>query len=694
MTARTGGAPDGAPDGSLDGSPDGLPGHEPYRIAVVGTGPRGMMVLERLMARLTASEAGSGSTGTSVPTRPVEILAIDGSQVGAGRVYRTDQPEWFLMNTVAGQISAFSGLPDSGPARPGAGPSLCEWWQATDPSGNPGPDGYAPRAAYGRYLQYVMAAIDAAAPAGVHLRRVHDRVAGLVRSGGRYRLTLDGAGIVECDRVVLTTGHSTPDLTGRAAEYASFAARQPGLRYFAGDSAADLPLASVAPGTAVGVIGLGLSCYDVIASFTTGRGGRFVPADASGATGAEGAAGALRYLPGGREPCIVAGSRSGMPLPPRGRNQKPPTYAYDPVVFRPERVRAAAVRRDGRALGTPLSFRADVFPWLLAEMELTHCGLLLELAFGPDVRQRFVDAVADAVGAADLCPASSDPPDVRAMAISFGLDTDDVSPLDLDVLSRPFAGRHYPSPDAFTADLLAETQRQLGRAAEGNVDSPVGAALDVMRDTRWVLRDLVDFGGLTPESHRHEFLDWYVPRTAFLAAGPPAGRVRELVALLEAGVVRVVGPRTEFTTDERAGRFVLRSPDVSGSAVPVDVLVDARIPVPDLRTDSSPLARELRRDGSWTSFVTAHAGCRFDTGGVAVSGSPFHPIDRFGHADRGLYVLGIPTEHTRWFTQVGSSRPGRWSDFVHDADDIAGSALAPVTHRSGAESGTVAATLT
>jgi methylaspartate mutase epsilon subunit len=41
-----------------------------------------------------------------------------------------------------------------------------------------------------------------------------------------------------------------------------------------------------------------------------------------------------------------------------------------------------------------------------------------------------------------------------------------------------------------------------------------------------------------------------------------------------------------------------------------------------------------------------------------------------------MYVLGIPTEHTRWFTQVGSGRPGAWGEFTCDADAIAADALA------------------
>ncbi|WP_433274990.1 hypothetical protein ACQPZF_26775 [Actinosynnema sp. CS-041913] len=68
---------------------------------------------------------------------------------------------------------------------------------------------------------------------------------------------------------------------------------------------------------------------------------------------------------------------------------------------------------------------------------------------------------------------------------------------------------------------------------------------------------------------------------------------------------------------------------------------------------------DLHDRGIWSSFVNRGASEEYDTGGVAVTASPFHPVDRHGRPDEGLHVLGIPTEHTRWFMQVGSSRSGQ-----------------------------------
>jgi hypothetical protein len=64
-------------------------------------------------------------------------------------------------------------------------------------------------------------------------------------------------------------------------------------------------------------------------------------------------------------------------------------------------------------------------------------------------------------------------------------------------------------------------------------------------------------------------------------------------------------------------------------------------------------------------------GDTFATGGLAVTRSPSRVVDAAGRVDRDLYAVGVATEHTRWFTQVATGRPGRDSPFCRDADSIA-----------------------
>ncbi|WP_239405604.1 FAD/NAD(P)-binding protein [Frankia sp. Cj3] len=611
----------------------------PLRIAVIGTGPRGTAVIERIAARCADTR----------PIRGIELYAIDQEHVGAGRIWRPDQPEWLLMNTPAGEVTMFSGPPDSGPPRPGAGPSFGEWWCASGAQ-NADPYGYAPRQSYGQYLCFVLDAVRNSLPAGIRFVGVRGRVDSLDRQhDGQFRLGLADGTEIFADRVVICTGHTLPALDENQRRLSAFATRG-GARYVRADSAADMALDTLPAASTVGVIGLGLAFHDVTAWLTVGRGGRFVCGPDE-----------LRYMPSGREPFIVAGSRGGVPVAARGRNQKSFDHAYQPRLFTLRRITAA--RRRGQ-----LDFREDVLPWLLAEVELVYYATEIRNRFGAEIAAMFSDAV--------IISARDTPPREALSAQACRFDVGDLPKLDLPQCARPFAGRRFTSPQAFQEALAEFIRADVAAAELGNVDGPVKAALDVLRDVRSVIRAAVSYAGLTPASHREDFLGWFAPICSLVSTGPPFIRLRQFLALMRCGVLRVVGPAAVFDIDDTEGCFFADSEQVEGARVRLDAVIDARIPEPDLRRAQSPLLRQLVRTGTFTSYINSGAGKSYDTGGVWVTGAPFHPVGGNGVPQPGLYVLGIPSEHTRWFTQVGSSRPGPWGEFMADADSIAGDVLA------------------
>ncbi|MFD0372208.1 FAD/NAD(P)-binding protein [Streptomyces sp. NPDC059071] len=635
---------------------------EPLRIAIVGMGPRGLSVLERLAARCAERP----------PARRVEVFAVDPYEAGAGRIWRTDQSPWFLMNTPAQEVTMFSGPADDGPHRPGAGPSLGEWWVEHDPA-RAEPQGYAPRAVYGRYLTYVMRRIEETLPPCLTVHRVPARVIcadrGAPGSGEPYRLRLDRGDVLAVDRLVLATGHPVNEPDREQREWRRFArdhttpARP--LRYIAGGSANEMPLADIPAGASVGVIGMGLTFYDVLAELTLGRGGAFTQ-------GGDG----LLYLPSGKEPRILTGSRAGVPLLTRGVNQKRPEHRYRPVLFTPGRMARL------RAEHAPLDFERSVLPWLLAEVNLVLLATRIRRAHGPDAAREFGERAAEALAPVpESGPASEPGPAADALragdvlqGLAAGYRIDPRPLTGLDALARPFHGRRFGSPAEFHKVLTEWLRADLGDARLGNADGPMKAAADVLRDVRQTIRDVVDFGGLTPASHRW-FLAEFGPVAAMVSTGPPQLRSEQFLALLAAGVLEPVGPGVRFGTDPEAGRFTVESAQVENSWAALDVLVDARLPTTDLTADRDPLIRGLLSDGVVRPFVntagsTGRAG-EFRTGGVDCTASPFHPVGADGTPDPAVHVIGIPSEHTRWFTQVGSGRPGRWGSFTRDADAIA-----------------------
>ncbi|GAB1692272.1 FAD/NAD(P)-binding protein [Krasilnikovia sp. M28-CT-15] len=658
-------------------------------VAIVGMGPRGLSVLERLLARLAEQPTGAH----------VRIWAFDPARHGAGRIWRPDQPDWYLMNTVAGEVTMYSGGPDSGPPRAGAGPSLHQWLAAhPDPRWSRlGENDYAPRSVYGSYLCAVYRAVVARRPAHVtvhavsapvervarratrvvsaevgeladHSRR-HDRAGrgepgGFVVTAGRGEpggfLVTAGRLRLPVDKVVLATGHAvtTPDLGER--RLIDHADRHPGLRYVRGDSVCDLDLSGIEADEPVGVLGLGLTFFDVVRALTTGRGGRFETV----------AGDELRYLPSGREPRLVAGSRGGLPILARGANQKGPSYRYRPR-FLTESALAEARRRTGR---DQLDFRRDVLPLVRAEVDHVYYTGLVRQRLGESAAARFARlhlARRGQPGRPQDRQGERDG-DTADLLAAFGL-ADAPAP-DLQRLARPFTGMRFADPGAFgrhALDLLGDDAAQ---ARHGNVSGPLKAALDILRDLRGVLRTAVEFGGLRAESHRDDFLGWFAPVNAFVSTGPGRERTAELCALIRAGLVTLIGPDVRVDPEPAGTGFALSSPQVAGSRRVVATLIDARMPRPSVRADCSPLTRQLLADGLITEYTVP--GSRFAPGGATVTRAPFHAVGADGVADPDLYLLGIPTEGQRWFTQIGNGRPGPMSGFHADADSIAADVLA------------------
>lgn len=309
-------------------------------LAVVGGSVRGTALLARLAARLRAAP----------PAGPLTVHVIDPHPPGSGRVWRDGQPQRLVMNTVAGQSTVFDD-PSLGFAAPGGGPSLAEWcarigepgWAEPLPApvaaeaARTGPASTPSRLLYGHYLRWAHAEAASRVPAGVRVRHHRDTVVDAEAAGRGGLLRLASGRTLRVDAAVLATGWSPSGAEARAGELADIGPESP----------IDQGLDRIRPGERVAVLGLGMGFFDLLSILTEGRGGRY-----------EGLGPETVYRPGGREPRLFVGSRSGLPFlakPDFGAVPPPPAH---------RRLRAAL---PGLLARRPLDFAADVLPLILAD---------------------------------------------------------------------------------------------------------------------------------------------------------------------------------------------------------------------------------------------------------------------------------------------------------------------------------------
>ncbi|MGP3923136.1 FAD/NAD(P)-binding protein [Streptomyces sp. 8N616] len=627
-------------------------------VCIVGAGPRGLSVLERLCA----NERRTPSRST------VTVHVVDPFAPGAGSVWRTEQSRHLLMNTVASQITVYtdSSVRIEGPVEPG--PSLYEWAKGLGLLGghgdyddatlaeaeNLGPDSYPTRALYGRYLKDCFQWVVAGAPEHVTVHEHRSRAVAMADThgvpGGPQGLRLeDGTRLNRLDAIVLAQGHVPARLTPQEARTASLA-RIHYLTYITPANPADVDLSGIRPGEPVLLRGLGLNFVDYLALFSVGRGGSFVRDQDR-----------LVYRPSGQEPRLYAFSRRGVPYHARGENEKGPSGRYVPRLLTPGTI--ARLRRRAEE-GERVHFGTDLWPLIAREVESVYYGTLLGSRGRGAEREAFVEEYLS----------NEREPDHARLLDRYGIQAADR--WDWERLARPYAGREFTSREDFRSWLLEYLARDIREARTGNVSGPLKAAVDVLRDLRNEVRLAVDHAGLEGNSHRDDLEGWYTPLNAFLSTGPPVSRAEETVALIEAGILGIIGPQTQVRFDTFEPGFVAESLVVPGPPVRATALIEARLPEPDLRRTADPLLRHLLDTDQCRPYrIPGSCGTAYETGGLDVTERPSQVLDRRGRVHPRRFAYGVPTESAHRVTAAGT-RPGADSVILGDSDAIARAVLA------------------
>ncbi|MFE6803557.1 FAD/NAD(P)-binding protein [Streptomyces sp. NPDC057681] len=505
-------------------------------LVIVGAGPRGAGILERIAAN-APEYAGL----------ELDIHLVDPFPPGGGRIWRQAQSPLLWMNSQSQDVTMFTDdtVELAGPVLPG--PALHEW---ADLDGRV----FADRQLQGAYLRWVYEQSVAALPPGVTVRH-HPRRA-LRVSGpreGRQQVWLDGrARPLLADTVILAQGHLDAELDEEQRELSAYA-REHGLVHLPPDFTADSDLSALAPGADVLVRGFGLAFVDLMVLLTEGRGGRY-----EGDT----------YVPSGREPVLHVGSRRGIPYHSKigydWTGERPPL----PRFLGPAEIDELLARPDG------YEFRRDVWPLIDKELGFAHYHRLFTAH-----PERTAVAWADF----EEKYAAAEPLSAELQALVASAVPDPADRLDLTALDHPLDGVRHSSYEELQNGLRGYITADLERRHDPAYSPDLAVFLGLLSVYGQVVR-LGDIGS------------WWHGFFSYLASGPPGPRLRQLLALSRAGVVKFAGADMRVTAED--GVFRATSATVPGSVIEARALVEARLPHPTLARTRDQLLRELYEDGA------------------------------------------------------------------------------------------------
>jgi uncharacterized NAD(P)/FAD-binding protein YdhS len=611
-----------------------------YKIAIIGLGPRGISVFDRIIAYAR----------NDVRATPIELYLFDSKEFGPG-CHTTDQADHLLVNTVACQMTQFSDDTVRGAGPLLYGPSFSDWLISKNGSGKAEIDrnGYYSRALFGDYLRWGFEYLKKLAPP--HMTIFLHNYAGvddLAWQGDRWHVSYDGC-VYPADFVYLTTGHARKVLSDaeRALVQKVEAARirNPRLQLVLEPYPIRNATSSVTACDTIAIEGMGLTSFDLISQLTAGRGGRFEPC------GKMEPAGRLRYKPCGQEPKILLYSRSGLPLSARAVNQKGVFGQYKPKFLTFARLEALR----GESDGGQIDFQKQIIPLLWCDMQFAFYFSYLHTRRDKMTALMFSNELM-------ACDSAS----ARQALIDQHVDRREQ--LSWDKLVDPVPALALKSRRQFDDWLRGHMWRDLEHAMLGNLDSPVKSACDVLRDVRDVVRGAIDFGGLYEHSHRW-VLSEFLPLMNRLAVGPPKERIAQLLALIDAGVVRAdFGPGAYAVLDEGNASFTVHS-HWPGEAASANVLVRGRASLPGPLEDKSPLMRKLVQRGIVRPFMNG----QFHPGGITVDRN-MNVVAKDGASQTTLWALGTLVEGCKFYTFV-LPRPGANSTTMVDAGRAVGNMM-------------------
>lgn len=640
-------------------------------IALIGLGPRGISVLERLVAQLNT---------VSHPPEKLTLHLIDDAQHGGGKIWDINQPKYLCMNTFAHGMTLFSETNSTVEAPVVEGPTIYEWIRLTlgDAHVSPGardyvaahpldpqvleefgraeleklrPESYLPRALYGHYILWFFRSVLQDVPEWVEVKQHHARVVDIESRDGADVLHLNNDTTVEAGSTLAVTGWQNQGYTENERWILKTLEDNPSLRWIRADNPIDQGVDSIKDNEKVLVRGLGMGFFDILILSTVGRGGKFVE-DSSKPWG-------MRYEATGTEPTFAAASRRGYPFLPQSDEDSLPPAAEIP------RLKKVVAELSHRTGARSINYDTEVWP-----------------AVARDAYQAYIDTLArvepeslhtsreDIIAALDATPVDA------GVAYNGLAQLDEVikrhTTKDFSLLRwMHLLTEDFSSQQELTEHIVQSLCEDLAEAQKGP-DSPVRAALWSVGFSRKPTQVLGAEGRYTLES-RHHMFDKAITLGQTTCSGPPPFRTQQLLALVDAGIVSFVGGNPVLGTNADAGEWTMSSSASGGKRIPGTTLLDAWVHKPDIRrTPHDSFMHSLVESGRVRAFTeTARDGIEVPTGSPAEDPDTRQVHNADGTVDERLHLVGIPAHAEYPDTTLAPPIPGTDSWFIQEADKAA-----------------------
>ncbi|MGG5331899.1 FAD/NAD(P)-binding protein [Enterococcus sp. AZ163] len=593
------------------------------KIAVVGAGPYGLIMLDRLVQNYNKNEK-------------LEILSFDPDGPG-GKVWSPQQNDAVLMNSVMEHVTLFTDqtLISGGAVAPG--PNLYEWSKKEAPdfikqevkenqedfltqAASLGRNDCCQRRFYGLYQQWFFLNLKAHLTERITLTFRREAVKNIIIED---KITLIANEEHLVDQVILATGHAENELSKEEERLSIFAEEQ-GLTYQPPKNPATVSLENIKPNEDIILRGMGLSFFDYIGLLPKYWGGTFIEKDQE-----------IQYQPSGREGKIIIGSGRGLPYHARPVNQKRAGEDAQPQLLTDERLDQF---KPGEG--------AEFFDLLRKEAELVY--------YEKKLADTSIDVEAFLAGYREE--------DRKSVLTRFNVPKD--LQLDWEDLLNP--GKVI-DPQQFPAFVREYMKKDICEAEQGNMTGAIASALDTLKELQLPIHKLIDREAFTPKEYWEELWGKYNPDYGFLTVGPPVIRMKQLAALEKAGVAIFLAP--DMAVECEGNQFVAYSKKNEAVTYAANHLLEARIPSTNFRRTLNPLIQALKERGFLAPHTVNVEGELRESGAILVSRKTHQVINQQNQVLEKLYCYGVPVEGLDWLN-ASSPRPKTSDRIFEMADQI------------------------